>query len=80
LSPLSSVSLPLRIEEQELDERLAAFEVTARFQRKRRRIEVLKRGEDFDEPVDSERCSTSFRRHKSDVWNKLQLFALKYKG
>ncbi len=63
-----------------MDERLTAFEATARLQRKRRRIEALKRGEDPDEPTDSERRSTSPRRYKNDVWSKLQLFALRYKG
>ncbi len=63
-----------------MDERLAAFEVTARLQRKRRRIEALERGEDPDEPTDSERRSIFPRRYKNDTWNKLQLFALKYKG
>jgi len=53
LSPFASFS-PY-IEEQELDERLTAFEVMARFQQKRYCIEALKRGEDLDEPTDSER-------------------------
>src|SRR6266566_3413727 len=80
LSPPLSASPPLRIEEQELDERLAAFETTVRFQRKRRRIEALKKDEDLDELTDFERRSTSFRRYKNDIWNKLQLSVLKYKG
>ena len=63
-----------------MDERLTTFEATARLQRKRHRIEALKKDEDLDEPVDSERRSTSFRRYKNDIWNKLQLPTLKYKG
>src|SRR6266566_376218 len=79
-SPSPPASLPPRTEEQELDERLATLEATAQLQRKRRRIETLKRGKNPDEPTDSERHSTSPRRHKNDAWNKLQLPALKYKG
>ncbi len=79
-SPPPPASPPPRTEEQELDERLAALEATARLQRKRRRIEALERGEDPDEPADSERRSASPRRHKSDAWSKLQLPALRYKG
>jgi len=60
-------SLPLHIEEQELDERLTAFKVTARFQRKRYRIETLKRDEDLNEPTDSKRRSISSRRYKSNI-------------
>ncbi len=67
LSPPPFTSLPLYTEEQELDKRLTAFETTTRFQRKRYRIEVLERNEDLDEPTDFERCSTSFRRYKSDI-------------
>ncbi len=66
-SPPPPASLPPRTKEQELDERLAAFKATARLQRKRRRIKILKRGEDPDEPTDSERRSTSFRRYKSNA-------------
>ena len=78
-SPFPSISPPSYTEEQELDERLTTFEVIARLQRKRYRIEVLKRDEDLDKPTDSERRSISFRQYKSDVWSKLQLFILKYK-
>jgi len=63
-----------------LDERLATFEATVRLQRKRRRIEALEKSEDPDEPMDSKRRSVSFRRYKSDVWSKLQLSTLRYKG
>ena len=63
-----------------MDERLITFKTTARFQRKRRRIKALERGEDLNEPTDSKRRSTSFRRYKNDVWNKLQLLTLKYKS
>jgi len=66
-SPLPPISSPPRTEEQELDERLATFETTARFQRKRRRIEALKKDEDPDKSADSERCSVSFRQHKNNV-------------
>ncbi len=69
-SPPPPASLPPYTEEQELDERLTAFEATARLQRKRHRIK----------PIDSERRSTSLRRYKSDVWSKLQLPTLRYKG
>src|SRR6266699_746511 len=73
-------SPPPRTEEQELDERLTTLEATARLQRKRRRIKALEKDEDPDEPADSKRRSASLRRHKSDVWSKLQLPTLKYKG
>ena len=66
-SPPPSASPLPRTEEQELDERLATFETTARFQRKRRRIEALKKDEDPDKSADSERCSVSFRQHKNNV-------------
>ena len=79
-SPPPLVSPPLCTEKQELDEQLTTFEITARLQRKRCCIEVLKKGEDLNEPTDSERRSTSPRRYKNDVWSKLQLFTLKYKG
>ncbi len=65
LPPLASP--PPRTEEQELDERLTAFETTAQLQRKRRRIEVLEKDEDLDKPTDSERRSTFLRRYKSDA-------------
>src|SRR6266566_4216684 len=71
---------PPHTEEQELDERLTALEITARLQQKRRRVEALKRDEDPNEPTDSERRSTFLRRYKNDIWSKLQLLALKYKG
>ena len=62
---------PPRIEEQELDERLTVFEVTARFQWKRRRVETLKKSKDPNEPTDSKRRFISFRRYKNDIWSKL---------
>ncbi len=58
-SPSPPISPLLRTEEQELDERLVTLEATARLQRKRRRIEALKRDEDPNEPTDSKRRSTS---------------------
>jgi len=63
-----------------LDERLTAFETTTRFQRKRRRIKTLKKDEDPNKPTDSKRRFTSLRQYKNDIWNKLQLSALKYKS
>ncbi len=70
-SLLPFTSLPPYTEEQELDEQLATFKTTVRFQWKRRCIEALKKGKDLDELVDSKRRSASSRQYKSDVWNKL---------
>ncbi len=72
-------SLPPRIEEQELDERLTTLETMARLQQKQRYIEALKKGENLDKPTDFERRSISLQRYKNNVWNKLQLSTLKYK-
>ncbi len=81
LSSLSPLVFPLlRIEEQELDKRLKAFEAIVCLQRKRRCIEVLERSEDLDEPTGSKYRSVFPRRYKSDIWSKLQLLTLKYKG
>ena len=66
-SLLPFTSLPPYTEEQELDEQLATFKTTVRFQWKRRHIETLKKGEDFDKPTDFKRRFIFLRQYKNDV-------------
>jgi hypothetical protein len=82
MSDLSSPSsYSALIKEQEVDVRIKAFEAVVRLRRKRRRFEALEKGEDPDEPVTFEDDYSAFsKRSRSEVWNKLQLPVLKYKG
>ena len=69
-------------EEQEVDVRLEVLKAAAYLARKRSRIGTLERGEGPDEPVVSnpEDQLPSSKRSRGEVWSKLQLPVLKYKG